>query len=389
MSKVSIIECRKYKKQDVEQAVSAAIDLLGGWQQFVKPDERIILKPNLLAKAEPDKACTTHPQVFAAVGSLLREKGYEHLSYGDSPGNHLMGLEKTAEGCGIKEKAEDLNIKAADFMRGTEIPFPQGETCRHFVLCNGVLEQDAIINICKMKTHMLERITGAVKNTFGCVYGFNKGASHAKFANAERFGKMLVDLNRLVKPRLHIMDGIVAMEGNGPQSGTPVPMHVIMASEDPVALDSIFCKLIHLDPQLVPTNAHGQMQGIGSYENIEVITTEGPITVEAAVDRWGDPDFEVQRDPNVKGELRSIRWLRPLLEKRPYIQADKCIGCGICVNSCPTEEKAIYFEHGKPVPRYQYKNCICCYCCQEMCPESAILVKKPWLVRFADRNWRI
>ncbi len=115
-----------------------------------------------------------------------------------------------------------------------------------------------------MKTHQLERITGAVKNTFGCVYGVNKGASHAKFATAEVFAKMVADLNRLVVPQIHIMDGIVAMEGNGPQSGDPKEMNVILVSKDPVALDAVFCCLVDLAPELVPTNVSGSEQGVGT-----------------------------------------------------------------------------------------------------------------------------
>ena len=72
---------------------------------------------------------------------------------------------------------------------------------------------------------------------------------------------MLVDLNQYVKPRLYIMDGIVAMEGNGPGSGDPAPMNVMLMSQDPVALDSVFCNLVHLNPEMVPTNYHGEKIG--------------------------------------------------------------------------------------------------------------------------------
>lgn len=388
-SKVAIVGCRNYNKELVEQAVFRAVQMLGGWEQFVSKEEQIILKPNLLARCAPEKACTTHPSVFAAAGKLLKEAGYEQLLYGDSPGNHLIGVEQTAEGCGIRQEAEALGIPAADFSQGREVEFPEGHTADHFVLCEGVLQADAIINLCKMKTHQLERITGAMKNTFGCVYGFNKGASHARFPNADAFGKMIGDLNLLVKPRLHIMDGIIAMEGNGPQSGDPVPMYVILASADPVALDSVFCRLVHLDPGLVATNVYGQKFGIGTYETheIQILGEDGPMTVEAAVERWGNPHFNVERDAGFQGQLNSIGFLQPLLDRKPYVKKDKCAGCGICIQACPLEEKAIYFKGGKPA--YRYRKCIKCYCCQEMCPEKAIDVKTTWLAKLADRNWRI
>lgn len=388
-SKVVIIECRKYKQELVDRAVSEAVELLGGWERFVTKEERIVLKPNLLARCSPEKACTTHPQVFAAVGSSLRQHGYENLLYGDSPGNHLIGVEQTAEGCGILREARRLGIEAANFSEGQQVDYPQGHAADHFVLCKGALEADAIINLCKMKTHQLERITGAMKNTFGCVYGFNKGASHARFPNADVFGKMIGDLNLLIRPRLHIMDGIMAMEGNGPQSGDPTPMYLLLASADPVALDSVFCRLVDLKPELVPTNVYGQEYGIGTYEEeqIEVLTLEGPISMEAVVSRWGNADFNVERGEEFQGQLKAIGFLQPLLDRKPFVKKDQCVGCGICVQACPLEEKAIYLKKGKPV--YRYRKCIKCYCCQEMCPQKAIDVKTTWLAKIADRNWKI
>lgn len=144
-----------------------------------------------------------------------------------------------------------------------------GTRAKSFVLANGVLDNDCVINLCKMKTHMLERITGAQKNIFGCVFGFNKGASHVAYPNAFDFAEMLADLNRLIRPRLHILDGIDAMEGNGPQSGTPKHMGVILASTDPVALDSLFASLIWLDPYLVPTNKTGEKRGRRRLRSVE------------------------------------------------------------------------------------------------------------------------
>lgn len=388
-SKVAIAECRTYRREPADRAINTVVRLLGGWQEFVSPEEKILLKPNLLARCEPEKACTTHPEIFAAAGRSLLEAGCKNLLYGDSPGNHLMGTEQTAEGCGIRREAEELEICLADFSQGQQVPFPEGHEADHFVLCSGVLEADAIINLCKMKTHQLERITGAVKNIFGCVYGFNKAASHAKFPNAESFARMIADLNRLVKPRLHIMDGVIAMEGNGPHSGDPMPMYVVLASADPVALDSVFCRLVHLDPALVPTNVYGQEYGVGTYkeEDIRILTEEGELSMEETVALWGNRDFNVEREADFRGELHSIRFLQPLLERKPYVKKERCVGCGICVQACPLEEKAIYLKSGKPA--YRYKACIKCYCCQEMCPEKAIDVKEPWLAKLADRNWRV
>ena len=388
-SEVALVFCGGYEQQEVDDAVFKAAELLGGIDGLLDMpgDAGIVLKPNLLTRAHPDIACTTHPAVFKAVGKLLRNAGYLNLTYGDSPGPPVPGLEKTAEECGIKEAADELGIPLGDFEHGTEVKFPEGRVADSFVLCREIAECDAVVNICKMKTHQLERITGAVKNTFGCVYGINKGAAHARFATAEVFGKMIADLNNLVKPRLHIMDGIMAMEGNGPRSGSPKKMNIILASKDPVALDGVFCRLIDLRPELVPTNVCGEEQGVGTFEDVRIITEEGVLSCGEVFEKYGDSTFSVQRGAEYRGALKPVKFLAPFLEKKPVIKRERCIGCGICVQACPAEKKAIGIIGGKA--EYDYTKCIKCYCCQEMCPKEAITVKKSLIARIADRKWRI
>ena len=86
-----------------------------------------------------------------------------------------MGTLSISKVCGIHDEAERLGITLADFEEGVEVPYPDGKSAKSFIICNGVREADCIVNVCKMKTHMLECMTGAQKNLFGIVYGFNKG----------------------------------------------------------------------------------------------------------------------------------------------------------------------------------------------------------------------
>ena len=379
---VALIPLDSYDQSRVDAAVRQGVELLGGIRQFVSPEDKILLKPNLLARALPQKAITTHPAVFSAVCRLLREEGYDHLSYGDSPGNPTTTPDKAAEGAGIAKAAAAYGLEKADFASGSIVSYPEGKTARSFYLCKGVQEADAVINVCKMKTHALERITGAVKNLYGCITGVNKATGHAAYPNSEVFADMLADLCMCVRPRLHIMDGIVAMEGNGPTSGTPVAMNVLLFSADPVALDAVFASLVHLDPAAVPTCVSGANAGLGVMDegSIDVITPEGTLTLAEAQRRYGKPDFDVFRGVITKGFLFKFMPLLPFLQNRPKVDLKKCVACGVCEESCPVPEKAVHSGHGKKAV-YDYKKCIRCYCCQEMCPVKAIEVYRHPLTR--------
>ena len=379
---VALVPLDNYDQPQVDEAVRQGVALLGGIGQFVRPEERVLLKPNLLSRAQPQKAITTHPAVFAAVAKLLRDGGYAHVSYGDSPGSPATTVEKAAETCGITAAAERFGLEAADFTNGSLVPFPKGNVAKSFYLCKGAQEADAIINVCKMKTHALERITGAIKNIYGCVCGVNKATGHATYPNEIIFADMLCDMHRCLPFRLHVMDGVVAMEGNGPASGTPVNMNVLLFSADPVALDSVFAALVHLDPTSVPTCVSGEKAGIGvmNHDQIEVATPDGPMTVKQAQARWGKPEFDVFRGKLKTGGLFRIMSLFPFLENRPKVDKAKCVGCGVCEEACPVEGKAVRSGGGKKAV-YDYKKCIRCYCCQEMCPAKAIELYRHPLVR--------
>ena len=370
---VALVPISSYDQPLVDAAVRQGIAMLGGIGQFVQAEEKVLLKPNLLGRALPQKAITTHPNVFEAVGRLLKEEGYQHLSYGDSPGNPATTPDKAAQACGIADAAHRLGIAKADFENGSVVTFPEGRRARSFYLCKGVQEADAYINVCKMKTHALERITGAVKNQYGCICGVNKATGHAQYPNSDVFAEMLCDLNLCVKPRLHVMDGIVAMEGNGPSSGTPISMNVLLFSADPVALDSVFAALVHLEPSTVPTCRYGEEFGLGvmDHRRIRVMTPDGEITVEEAARKYGNPTFDVFRGQMKKGLLFKVMPLLPFLQHRPKADLKKCIACGICEEACPVPEKAVKSGQGKKA-KYDYQKCIRCYCCQEMCPAKAI-----------------
>lgn len=361
---------------DVTEKIKQGIELLGGLGKFVNPSEKILVKPNVLSGVSPEKAVTTHPAVFEAVLKCLRDDGYENVSYGDGPGSTLKSIESSMEISGLDAVAARYGVPLADFRTAVKKEFPEGKAAKGFTLAKAAVDTEAIISVCKMKTHALENITGAVKNQYGLVYGTHKAAGHALYPDSMRFAEMVVDLDLCIKPRLYIMDGIIAMEGNGPGSGDPVHMGVIMISEDPVALDTVFARLVYLDPENVPTCVAGEKAGLGNMkeEKITVLTEDGFLTVKEAAAGYGKKDFNVKRRNPVFWRLGFILHLPHRKKDRPVVDPEKCIGCGICEEACPVEGKAVHSGEGRKAV-YDYQKCIRCYCCQEMCPRKAIIKK--------------
>jgi uncharacterized protein (DUF362 family)/NAD-dependent dihydropyrimidine dehydrogenase PreA subunit len=312
--------------------------------------------------------------MFKAVGA--------QLFYGDSPGKGSP--ERTAQQAGIKDAADAANVKLADFKTAVKVSYPGALLAKQLFLAAGAMEADGIVSLSKMKTHGFTRITGAVKNQFGCIPGLRKAEYHVKMPDIYEFSKVLVDINNYLKPRLYIMDGIVAMEGNGPRGGEPVDMKVLLFSTDPVALDAVMCRLIDLKPDFVPTLKFGKQGNLGTYvmkeieivghDNIDELVNKQFNVVRRSADRWASTGY-------------FPTFLKNYISPQPKIDYNNCVNCGACVLQCPVESKAVNWPKGnkEKKPVFNYNNCIRCYCCQEICPEKAIHIKVPLLGRIIHR----
>jgi uncharacterized protein (DUF362 family)/Pyruvate/2-oxoacid:ferredoxin oxidoreductase delta subunit len=385
MSDVAIIRCESYDQDEVNGAVKRGVELLGGAGAFVKKGEKILLKPNWIMAVPPERCATTHPSVFSAVCEVFLAAGAD-LCYGDSPGAgaaESAALE-AATTTGTWEIADRIGIPLADFVNGQEVQTASFFEPREFFIAKGALDCDGIISLPKLKTQGFLKLTGAVKNQFGCIVGRRKGAYHAQIHRPADFARMLLDLNAHLKPRLYIMDGVMAMEGNGPMNGDPKKMNVILLSADPIALDATVCRLVDLRPEYSYTVALGMQAGLGTYLSEEIRLLGDPL------EGFVVPDFNIGREPisNLSGADGRIQHPGGHESSRPVIDEDKCERCGVCVDMCPIVPKALSWgapgnEGGdssagaprdKPAPGYDYSRCIRCYGGQEFCPHGAIAI---------------
>jgi len=382
LSRVAVIPCTDYSPDLVSRAVHEGLNALGGMAQFAAPGEKILLKPNLLAGDPPERAVTVHPEVFGAVAREFQNAGAQ-VTYGDSPARGRT--ERIALVAGISPVADALGIPLADFRRGETRSLKGPLSSQTVRLAHGVLAADGMVGISKMKTHGLTGITGAIKNQFGTIPGLQKSELHLRYPDVYRFSELLAAVLLLAPPRLYVMDAITAMEGNGPRGGNPRHMGVLLFSSDAVALDTVFCRLIHLNPEHVPFLEAAHKAGIGNLRMDRIqISGSDP-------DSLACKDFQVPRRPPPRFLTSTYvpRFLREWVTPRPVIDASRCRNCGACVAQCPVTPRALDWpgEDGpETLPVFHYERCIRCYCCQEICPEKAIYIHVPPMARILYRK---
>ncbi len=371
---VALVKCGSYDR--VAEALCHGINLLGGLEKYCSPGELLLLKPNLLLGDKPEKGSTTHPLFFQAVAELFKSGG-TRMVYGDSPG--FGSPQAAVQTSGLKTIAESLGLELSDFLNVMQVSNPDGILLKQFNLAKGLRGVDGVINLPKLKTHGLTRLTGAVKNLFGCLPGVQKASFHASLKDPSRFSKMLVDLAEHISPRLNIMDGILGMEGNGPRNGRLRQVGIVLLSTNPHAMDHCVAQIMNLKPDLVPTLRVARENGLYHPEAIRILG-----------DSLGDcvlPDFDVNRSlASVTGSQRlHLKLLKRWVTPHPALIPDKCSCCGRCVKVCPVNPKAVRFSNGfRQPPQFDYHDCVRCYCCQEMCPDAAIIIKTPMLGKIAN-----
>jgi len=375
VSRVALVACPDYDRERVANAVQKGLDLLGpnALSAATGPEgSRVLLKPNLLRSAPASRGVTTHPSVFRAVATRLRQQGHS-LSYGDSPNGMFTPL-AVARSCGIHAEAESLGVPLADFETGVDVSFPGGALDRRFSVARAAVEAECIVSLPRLKTHGLTTMTGALKNTFGVIPGGRKGEYHVTHPDAESFSRMIVDLNGAVPVHLVVMDAITVMEGNGPANGRLRPVGVLIITTDLVAADALGCRIMGIDPLAIPFIRMADDAGVGNARaaNIEVLGEP--------LEKFVCKDFDVRARPlgqNVPGFL--IRVAKDLIVSKPVIDEETCSRCGQCIETCPTNPKSLRLKdpmQPHDVPQYLYSTCIRCYCCQETCPTGAISIRR-------------
>ena len=385
LSQVSLCRCRDYQQGHLVRAVKEVLSSLPALP--LRKGDRVLLKPNCLSSHHgPEKPVNTRPEVVEGVGRYLKDHyGVELLiadsggmgSYGRTRRTYaLMGLEALAG----RLEARLVNLEELGLI---SVKSPGGKILPVFKATSLLNEIEAIVNLPKLKTHLLTGITGAIKNSLGLLPGSLKRDVHRLALNGRDMAQALVDIYQGLQTRvpfvLQVLDGIMAMEGAGPVQGTSRSVGWLLASTDPVATDVVIATIMGFDPGRIATTTLAAEAGLGEADPSN-IRLQGAVWEDLPVQGFKRP-FSWPRQwlgkmlpPRLAG--RALDWL---IEARPRLNPEGCQFCGLCVQACPAE--ALRLE-GKNLVLTK-SNCIECYCCLEHCPSEGL-----WVPRgLKDKVW--
>ncbi len=363
-SSVACVDCPDYGTA-LAPALDALLGQLGGWTAWIKPGTRVLVKPNMLADATPERAVTTHPEFVRQVIRALKRAGAQ-VQVGDSPAS-AIGLAQVWQATGMAAVCAEERVPLLSFEQGgTRTVTRDGFT---FAIATAALEADLIVNLPKVKSHGLTTLTAAVKNFYGVLPGYQKTQLHRAHPKPAPFGAMLRVLYASLPPTLSIADGVIGMDGEGPNNGDPVSLGFLAASGDAVALDFALCAVLGLNPHQVP-----YLEPEASSGQPQPFAWCGPTP---ATRRFRPPRSSLRSQLMRRMPTPLLKLVLPLVWVRPSLDAH-CVACGRCVAACPVQALTL-----KPNtrPLLDRARCMACCCCHEVCPARAIHMRRSPLLR--------
>lgn len=360
----------EYKEELIYPAICRSFEALD-IAKDMRPNLKVVIKPNLIMAKSPDFPVTTHPLVIKAVVKWLKEHNVNDITIAESSGGlynaEYMG--NIYRACGMKQLEPDAKLNM-DFSAKT-VNCKEGFFNHSFHIITPIAEADYIINICKLKTHAMTGYSGGIKNLFGTIPGLEKPQMHYLWPDIHDFSRMLLELAQTVNPQVTIIDAIDAMEGNGPTGGTSHPLHLLFAARDFYTQDYFAAGLMGLDPMKIEMIAQAVDAGLATPTKIELVGDPVPTNLTPfKLPDTKNLDFSSAL-PGPFGKLFA-KVASKILKSYPQVDKNICVGCGKCAESCPAQ--IIKIQNKKAV--FKKKGCISCFCCQEMCPVKAISVKK-------------
>jgi len=262
-SKVAVI-----KGERGHEPVFEALDLMD-FESAVSGWKKVLLKVNFITVETWETGATTDPMVVEAI--ILRLKKLPVQIFVVESDAIMTNADEAFEATGMKEMSRLHDVECINLRHlkdRVKIDIPNGEVLKSIKVPR-LATESAILDVAKLKTHTLTKVTLGMKNLFGLLPDKFKAKYHAK-----GISKVIVDINTVLKPVLTVIDGFVAMEGRGLSKGTPIKMDLIIAGKDIVATDATASRIMGFEPMEISHIRRAYEKGLGNIEDIEVLGSQ-------------------------------------------------------------------------------------------------------------------
>ena len=376
-SDVALKICKEYSHEQVLQTLKDCIDLLGGIGQFVKPNQTVLIKPDLYHGTKPNISKTTNPNVISALAEIIAKVGAKCIIADSPKGNfNQLTLDNVYDKTQMLKASNNGNAMLNSNDNITIISNPKGERCREIHVIDAINDADIIINVGKIRCDKNLGLVGCAQNLFGLVPGRFKDLVKTRCYTTKAYHNYIIDLYETLEQKvvLNILDGIVSCESNG----DPRILNSIIVGENPYSVDATALKIInqHIDKDVML--AESARRGKFDY-NFKILGDNHEQLI------CCDFNYNTPKSTIKKGSDASFKRQYNAHQKRPIIQSKECKGCKICVNDCPM--KAINIKIGQlgEYADIDYSKCINCFKCANNCPYQIIKTKTPKKYRHIDK----
>ena len=275
---------------DVDVVLGRILDLMGGLDRFVRPGQYVLVKPNLVAGAPASSGGTTHVELIEALVRRIQALRPSRLIVAD--GSAVADAPGTWELLGYRAMAERTSVEMVDLDHVEHVPAPLADPVYPGTLAvaRPILECDVYISVGCLKTHLNAGITVAMKNAFGALSQEARTRIHREY----RLEESLCDLNRIRRPDLVVVDGLVGAEGvaGGSDFTAPFGAKLMLAGDNPVAVDAIGARVMQQNPRIRYVDwAAERGVGLNDPERIEVVG----LTVERVARNYMSPGEHLLR----------------------------------------------------------------------------------------------
>ena len=357
MKDVKFYEINRYSDLAIEAVIKSFIN-----ERIKDGKKKVLLKPNLLLGAEPDRAVTTHPLFLERIINSLKDSGIINIFLADSPGVHYIEYERVLRKTGIAEICAKNNVAILKIEKYKPKKFED------IYFSSIVDDMDLIINIPKLKTHSLMGLTLGVKNLFGLIPGTNKVQMHRTYPNNDKLALKLYEFSKLLRPKtIHILDGIIGMQGEGPSRGEPVNTALIAMSDDATAMDIATTEILNLPINFCKTNKAAIST---DFDKKQIRIERNNLSFKRKIKK--PLSYGVNLIPSfIRQAFANAIYIKPVIDQR------KCTHCKYCYRICPAG--AINIENN--MLTVDKHVCFECFCCYEICEYNAINLTRSFMHR--------